>query len=209
MRMTGRHCHGRNVAVAPAYRTHPPRRDDGPVGRHRRRGDGGVPGVRRRLPSDSRPVAALAAGCALARFCGAAGRDRPPVLLRRSCVSPTNLCGGFWRRAGARLAERQGAPASRFTLLRLLRNEPEPELPTPRVLGVDDLALRRSWSIWRRTSQSICWKDARPRSWRRGCAHIREWRSSSVIAAAPMPKEHAKEHRTPSKLPTASILFVM
>jgi transposase len=46
-------------------------------------------------------------------------------------------------RAGARLAERQGAPASRFTLLRLLRGEPEPDLPTPRVLGVDDLALRR------------------------------------------------------------------
>ena len=46
-------------------------------------------------------------------------------------------------RAGARLAERQGAPASRFTLLRLLRNEPEADLPTPRVLGVDDLALRR------------------------------------------------------------------
>jgi transposase len=46
-------------------------------------------------------------------------------------------------RAGARLAERQGAPASRFTLLRLLRDEPEPESPTPRVLGVDDLALRR------------------------------------------------------------------
>jgi transposase len=46
-------------------------------------------------------------------------------------------------RAGARLAERQGAPASRFTLLRLLRDEPEPDLTTPRVLGVDDLALRR------------------------------------------------------------------
>lgn len=46
-------------------------------------------------------------------------------------------------RAGARLAERQGAPASRFTLLRLVRSEPEPDLPTPRVLGVDDLALRR------------------------------------------------------------------
>jgi transposase len=46
-------------------------------------------------------------------------------------------------RAGARLAQRQGAPASRFTLLRLVRSEPVPDLPTPRVLGVDDLALRR------------------------------------------------------------------
>jgi len=46
-------------------------------------------------------------------------------------------------RAGARLAERQGAPASRDTLLRLLRDEPAAAVATPRVLGVDDLALRR------------------------------------------------------------------
>ncbi|GAC1482526.1 MAG: ISL3 family transposase [Acetobacteraceae bacterium] len=46
-------------------------------------------------------------------------------------------------RAGARLAERQGAPASRDTLLRILRSAPAQEASTPRVLGVDDLALRR------------------------------------------------------------------
>ena len=32
---------------------------------------------------------------------------------------------------------------SRNTLLRLLRRQPEPEAPTPRVLGVDDWALRK------------------------------------------------------------------
>jgi transposase len=46
-------------------------------------------------------------------------------------------------RAGARLAARRGAPASRDTLLRLLRAEPTERAATPRVLGVDDLALRR------------------------------------------------------------------
>jgi transposase len=46
-------------------------------------------------------------------------------------------------RAGARLAGKQGAPASRDTLLRLLRGAPTDEAGTPRVLGVDDLALRR------------------------------------------------------------------
>lgn len=46
-------------------------------------------------------------------------------------------------RAGARLVARQGAPASRDTLLRLLRSAPAAVAETPRVLGVDDLALRR------------------------------------------------------------------
>ena len=32
---------------------------------------------------------------------------------------------------------------SRNTLLRLLRRHPEPDAPTPRVLGVDDFALRK------------------------------------------------------------------
>lgn len=46
-------------------------------------------------------------------------------------------------RPGARLAERSGAPASHDTVLRLIRATDVPEAPTPRVLGVDDLALRR------------------------------------------------------------------
>ena len=45
--------------------------------------------------------------------------------------------------AGARLAGKQGLPTSPDTLLRLLRRMSLPAASTPRVLGVDDLALRR------------------------------------------------------------------
>ncbi|GAB3181749.1 ISL3 family transposase [Streptomyces incanus] len=46
-------------------------------------------------------------------------------------------------RAGARLADTLAVRASRSTLLRLIRRLPEPEVHTPRVLGVDDFALRK------------------------------------------------------------------
>lgn len=46
-------------------------------------------------------------------------------------------------RAGARLAGSLYAPASRSTLLRLVMSLPDPAVVTPRVLGVDDFALRR------------------------------------------------------------------
>jgi transposase len=46
-------------------------------------------------------------------------------------------------RAGARLAGQLQAKASRSTMLRLLLALPDPQAATPRVLGVDDFALRR------------------------------------------------------------------
>jgi transposase len=46
-------------------------------------------------------------------------------------------------RAGARLATGLGLPASRDTLLRLLRALPDPEIDQVAVLGVDDFAFRR------------------------------------------------------------------
>ena len=46
-------------------------------------------------------------------------------------------------RAGARLAGQLQARASRSTMLRLLLALPDPHAATPRVLGVDDFALRR------------------------------------------------------------------
>ncbi|WP_371666483.1 ISL3 family transposase [Streptomyces sp. NBC_00289] len=46
-------------------------------------------------------------------------------------------------RAGARLSQTLAAGVSRSTLLRLIRRLPEPETSTPRVLGVDDFALRK------------------------------------------------------------------
>jgi len=51
-----------------------------------------------------------------------------------------NTSGG---EAGARLIEGLGLKGSPDTLLRLLRREPSSVVVAPRVLGVDDLALRR------------------------------------------------------------------
>jgi len=46
-------------------------------------------------------------------------------------------------RAGSRLVERLQMQVSFSTMLRLIRRTPEPKLPTPRVLGVDDFARRK------------------------------------------------------------------
>ncbi len=46
-------------------------------------------------------------------------------------------------KAGVRLGHAWDVRVSRNTLRRLLRRQPEPEAPTPRVLGVDDWALRK------------------------------------------------------------------
>src|SRR6266436_8246564 len=46
-------------------------------------------------------------------------------------------------KAGVRLGHAWDVRVSRNTLLRRLRCQPEPEAPTPRVLGVDDWALRK------------------------------------------------------------------
>lgn len=48
--------------------------------------------------------------------------------------------------AGARLLRSLAMPTSADTLLRLVRNAPAPALSTPRVLGVDDFALRKGLS---------------------------------------------------------------
>ncbi|WP_244330221.1 ISL3 family transposase [Streptomyces prasinus] len=46
-------------------------------------------------------------------------------------------------RAGARLAKALDTSVSRSTLLRLIRALPDPQISTPRVLGVDDFSLRK------------------------------------------------------------------
>jgi transposase len=59
----------------------------------------------------------------------------------RATLEPVALnLGG---EGGARLASEQGMPISPDTLLRWTRQLPQRELPTPRVLGVDDWALRK------------------------------------------------------------------
>jgi transposase len=50
---------------------------------------------------------------------------------------------------GARLARTAGVPTSPDTLLRLLHTMLDASVPTPRVLGVDDLALRRGRGVRR------------------------------------------------------------
>jgi len=46
-------------------------------------------------------------------------------------------------KAGEQLGHAWAVVVSRNTLLRGLRQQPLPSLPTPRVLGVDDFALRK------------------------------------------------------------------
>jgi transposase len=65
---------------------------------------------------------------------------RQTPLLRRTLETIGLALAG---RAGARLAERLGLPASRSSVLRLVRALPEPAVAAVRVLGVDDFALRR------------------------------------------------------------------
>ena len=51
--------------------------------------------------------------------------------------------GGLGGQAGARLSKRLGLPASRDTLLRLVRRLPLPVIPPLRAIGVDDWAYRK------------------------------------------------------------------
>ncbi|WP_370348542.1 hypothetical protein [Catenulispora sp. EB89] len=46
-------------------------------------------------------------------------------------------------RARTRLAAATGVPSGRMTLIRLVKALPDPDRPTPRILGVDDFATRR------------------------------------------------------------------
>ncbi len=65
---------------------------------------------------------------------------RCTVLLRGMLESIGLALAG---RAGSRLATRLGVPASRSTLLRVIRALPDPQIGAVAVLGVDDFALRR------------------------------------------------------------------
>jgi transposase len=65
---------------------------------------------------------------------------RHSALARRMLEAVALALGG---RAGARLTDRLGPQVGRMTLLRLVRALPEPPIPSPMVLGVDDFAWRR------------------------------------------------------------------
>lgn len=70
----------------------------------------------------------------------AARHARRTTILQRVLGAVALALGG---RAGARLTQRLAASVSRMTLLRMVRGLPDPDHPAPRVLGVDDFALRR------------------------------------------------------------------
>jgi transposase len=69
-----------------------------------------------------------------------------PKHARRTSRQAESLCSiayALGGRAGARLVTRLSMPTSRYTLLRLVRRASALSLPTPQVLGVDDLAWKK------------------------------------------------------------------
>jgi transposase len=72
---------------------------------------------------------------------GLTGRYARRTVLMRGMLESVGLA--LAGRAGTRLATALGLPASRSTLLRLVRALPDPQIGTVTVLGVDDFSLRR------------------------------------------------------------------
>ena len=106
------------------------------------------------VPADGRPVVVQvrvrrmrcpAPGCPVQTF-----REQVPGVLDRYQRRTTRLAGQAGAvarqlagRAGAALLTSLGVPLSRHTALQVLLGLPLPEVSVPRVLGVDDFALRR------------------------------------------------------------------
>lgn len=87
---------------------------------------------------------------------------RTGILERVLCAVGLALGG----RAGARLTRQLAASVSRMTLLRMVRALPDPDRATPRVLGVDDFALRRGLLTVLRVADQPgprLWRVAEPR----------------------------------------------
>ena len=106
------------------------------------------------LPCQKRPVrvclevrrfACRTRGCPRTTFA-----ERFPLFTRtyarrtlRQAESLTEIAFAQGGKAGAKLAKRLGMPASRETLLRLIRGSEIPKRKTPRVLGLDDFAWKK------------------------------------------------------------------
>jgi transposase len=106
------------------------------------------------LPSSGRPVRLVLhvrrfrcqnPACSAVTFC-----ERLPKVVAPSAQRTRRLTQSLSRpglaqggQAGARLSHRIGMTASRNTILRSVRQTGLPSVPTPRVLGLDDFALRK------------------------------------------------------------------
>lgn len=88
------------------------------------------------------------ARCRRRIFCERIPRLAPAHARRTIALRETLESLGFARggRPGERLAPCLGVTASRMTLLRLIRAVPDADVPTPRVVGVDDWAQQKGHS---------------------------------------------------------------
>lgn len=134
----------------------------------RARADTACPGVRLGVWASAQSLREAAGRRCHRRPLGSDPADRPPVFsafpgsprttfaeqvpgLTVRYGPKTALLAGVLRdvavalagRAGCRLAQHLGLPASRQVLLRLVIAFPDPAASTPRALGVDDFAIRR------------------------------------------------------------------
>ncbi len=143
-------------------------------------------------------------------------REQVPGLMERLQRRTTRLTGQvcavvkeLYGLAAARLTRSLAAPLSYATALRLLRRIPTPTVRIPRVIGVDDFALRRRHRyatviINAETGQRIdVLPTVRPPPWKPGCARSTGSKSSAGTARPPMPKQSAGRCPTRSRSATA------
>ncbi|WP_410540101.1 hypothetical protein [Streptomyces sp. KL2] len=126
--------------------------------------------------------------------------------LRWSTPKLTAVAG----RAGARLADVFGAKASRNTVLRLVDALPEPQPRTPRVVGVDEYAMRKG-RVYGMVLVDVGTRRPVDLLQDREAGTVAAWlaerpgaRSSAVTVLRSSPKAPALGHPLPSRLLTVS-----
>lgn len=143
-------------------------------------------------------------------------REQVPGLLERHQRRTTRLTGQLSElvkdlcgRASARLARSLAVPFSYASALRLLRRVLVPVVRIPRVIGVDDFALRRRHSyatiiINAETGERIeVLPDCGPPLWKPGYTGIRALRPYAGTDRPPTPRRSAEPCPTRSRSATA------